>query len=267
MLYTIPGSMNKWQSVLGGGDAKKRLSQFKAYTDYSIGFLTRGCFRKCGFCVNQKYNRVVPNSPLEEFLDANRKKICLLDDNFFGCATWKPILQKLMDTDKPFRFKQGLDERLLTDEKCEMLFNAKYDGDYIFAFDKVEDYDLIESKLQMIRRYTESHHIMFYVLVGFEGTDAGDIENAFKRIALLLRYRCMPYVMRYQSMGNKPYEQSPLRGMYITLARWCNQASFLKRKTFREFAAMEKSSSRYAEAFEKDYPMIAKTYYDIRFGE
>ena len=27
-------------------------TEFKAYKDYSIGFLTRGCFRHCVFCVN-----------------------------------------------------------------------------------------------------------------------------------------------------------------------------------------------------------------------
>ena len=48
--------------------------QFKEYTDYSIGFLTRGCFRKCPFCVNQKYDRVFRHSPLNEFYVPDRKK-------------------------------------------------------------------------------------------------------------------------------------------------------------------------------------------------
>ena len=60
--------------------------QFKEYTDYSIGFVTRGCFRKCQFCVNQKYDHVFRHSPLEEFYDPRRKKICLLDDNVFGLS-------------------------------------------------------------------------------------------------------------------------------------------------------------------------------------
>lgn len=34
------------------------------YTDYSIGYLTRGCFRKCPFCVNKKYDRAFIASPL-----------------------------------------------------------------------------------------------------------------------------------------------------------------------------------------------------------
>lgn len=102
--------------------------QFKEYTDYSIGFMTRGCFRKCPFCVNQKYDHVFLHSPLEEFYDPDRKKICLLDDNFLGCPAWKDILNELISLKRPFKFKQGMDERLLTDERCELLFSANYDG-------------------------------------------------------------------------------------------------------------------------------------------
>lgn len=73
----------------------KDKAKFKYYTDYSIGYLTRGCFRHCPFCVNQNSNRVVAHSPLTEFLDSNRKKICLLDDNFFGFNGWKKLLREL----------------------------------------------------------------------------------------------------------------------------------------------------------------------------
>ena len=158
--------------------------QFKEYTDYSIGFLTRGCFRKCKFCVNQKYDHVFVHSPLEEFYDPSRKKICLLDDNFFGFPKWNQSLQELVNTGRPFKFKQGLDERLLTDAKCEMLFSSNYDGDMTFAFDNISDYDIIRNKLRLIRKYAPTKSIKFYVLVGFDSTDATDIENAFKRIEL-----------------------------------------------------------------------------------
>ena len=95
-----------------GGKAK----DFQYYTDYSIGFLTRGCFRQCSFCVNQNYKRVEKHSPLSEFYDESRKKICLLDDNFLGCSNWEEMLKELQATGKKFQFKQGLDERILTDK-------------------------------------------------------------------------------------------------------------------------------------------------------
>lgn len=251
--------------------------QFKEYTDYCIGFITRGCFRKCSFCVNQKFDHVFEHSPLEEFYYDGCKKICLLDDNFFGCPNWKDLLQQLIDTGKPFKFKQGLDERLLTEEKCEMLFNAIYDGDYTFAFDNIADYDLIHNKLKMIRRYTTSKSIKFYVLVGFEGTDAEDIENAFKRLELLMRYQCLPYVMRYQDKYQKPWEKSKYRGMYIALARWGNQPSIFKKMSFRYFCEANQalkpigaplcSTMRAMVDFEKDYPEIAKKYFDLRYED
>lgn len=251
--------------------------QFKEYTDYSIGFMTRGCFRKCPFCVNQKYDHVFRHSPLEEFYDPSRKKICLLDDNFLGCPEWRNILNELIALKKPFKFKQGMDERLLTEERCELLFGANYDGDYTFAFDNIKDYDLIHRKLKLIRRYTRSTSVKFYVLCGFESTDAIDIENTFKRVALLMNYRCLPYIMRYQNKNETPWKESKYRGLYVTLARWCNQPSFYKKMSFRQYCQANqdrhKTKGTYCSAmkammqFEEEYPEIAAQYFDLRFDE
>ena len=200
--------------------------------------------------------------------DPERKKICLLDDNILGCPEWKSILNTLTGTGKPFKFKQGLDERILTDKKCEMIFNANYDGEYIFAFDNIADYELIRRKLEMIRRHTDKR-IMFYVLSGFESTDIVDIESIFKRIELLMKYKCLPYIMRYQNKNETLWKQSEMRGMYISLARWCNQPSLFKRKSFREYSQMNgnEATARYLAEFEKRYPQIAEKYFDIKWNK
>ncbi|WP_300627780.1 hypothetical protein [uncultured Thomasclavelia sp.] len=253
--------------------------QFREYLEYSIGFMTRGCFRKCAFCVNQKYDRVFNHSPLEEFYDKSRKKICLLDDNFFGCPSWKEMLQQLIDTGKSFKFKQGMDERLLTQEKADMLFSYKYDGDYTFAFDNISDYDLIHRKLKMIRSSTKENKnsIKFYVLVGFESTDHKDIENCFKRIELLFMYQCLPYVMRYQNKNEIPWKKSKYRSLYVTIARWANQPSIVKKMSFRQFCEANQALHKTKESlcssmksmieFEKEFPEIAQKYFDMRFED
>ena len=254
------------------------MKQFKEYTDYSIGFTTRGCFRKCPFCVNQKYDRVFCHSSLEEFYDPKRKKICLLDDNILGLNPgWKEIIKALLATKKPFKFKQGMDERLLTDEKCQWLFSAPYDGDYTFAFDNISDYDLVHSKLKLIRKYTKATNIKFYVLVGFQSTDAQDIIDMWRRVALLMEYHCLPYIMRYQNKNETPWKQSKYRGMYITMARWCNQPSFYKKKSFRQFceANQEKhktegtlcAAMKAMVEFETEFPDVAAKYFDLRFDQ
>ena len=264
-------------SILGKTFNEKRfLMQFKEYLEYSIGFLTRGCFRKCPFCVNRKYNKVFEHSPLDEFYDKDRKKICLLDDNFFGCPNWRELLNELISTGKRFKFKQGMDERILSEEMCQILFPSKYDGDFTFAFDRISDYDIIQRKLEMIKKYyTRKNAIKFYVLVGFESTDHVDIENAFKRIELLFRYKCLPYVMRYQDKNNTPWKDSEYKSLYVTLARWANQPNFVKKMSFRQYCEANqerhKTKGTYCSAmksmldFERDYPDIAAKYFDIRF--
>lgn len=252
------------EQLLSGG----KRSEYVYYLDYSIGFLTRGCFRKCTFCVNQNYDRVHIHSALSEFLDPERKKICMLDDNFLGCSAWREMLEELKSTDKPFQFKQGLDERLLTDEKCEALFSGKYDGDYIFAFDNVADSKLIEEKMKLARKYT-SRVLKFYCFTGFDRDDKWnddfwrqDIFDLFIRIEILMRHQCLPYVMRFNR-----YEESPYRGMYINIARWCNQPSFFKKKSLREFAVSNGENSacyKYLSDFEERFPEVAY-YYDLKF--
>ncbi len=258
-------------------DEKKYKIQFKEYLEYSIGFLTRGCFRKCGFCVNQKYNHVFKHSPLDEFYDQSRKKICLLDDNFLGCPNWKEMLAELIATGKQFKFKQGLDERILNEEKCEMLFNSKYDGDFTFAFDKISDYDIIHEKLKLIKKYKKKKSVKFYVLVGYDSIDVKDIENAFARIDLLLRYGCLPYIMRFQNKNETPWKNSKYRSLYVAIARWCNQPSIIKKMSFRQFCEANQfykkdktticSTLRCMQEFEQEYPEIANKYFDIRMED
>ena len=248
--------------------AKER--DFICYRDYSIGFLTRGCFRKCDFCVNRNHDRVSIHSPLAEFHAPTRSKICLLDDNFFGTPHWKDLLQELKVLNKPFQFKQGLDERLLTDEKCEALFSSKYDGDYIFAFDNLADAELIESKIKLARKYTNAV-MKFYCFCGFDRNNHWDTEfwkqdvfELLQRVEILMRNRCIPYVMRFMK-----YTESPYRGVYITIARWCNQPSFYKKKSLREFAicnGINSSCYKYLEEFERMYPE-AGYYFDLKYEE
>lgn len=267
---------DKWveQQISNGVKAK----DLAWYTDFSIGFMTRGCIRKCKFCVNRNYNQCKIHSPLEEFLDNNRPYICLLDDNIFACPNWKDVFDKLIATGKRFQFRQGCDERLMTDEKCDYLFNkSKYYGDIIFAFDNIKDKDLIENRLKMIRRHTNKQ-VRFYCFTAFNHDNPSfydndfyhnDLISLFERIRLLMSYGCIPYVMRY-----KDYEISPYRGVYITVARWCNQISFFKKKSFREFVALVQSdikskcaATKALEQVESDFPDIASKYFDIHFSD
>jgi hypothetical protein len=242
----------------------------------------------CKFCVNQRYKKVEKWSPLNEFLDKTRPKICLLDDNMFGCSEWKSILEELQNTKISFQYKQGLDERLLNEEKTKMLFNSKYDGDYIFAFDNIEESELIENKLRLIRSIylNKGQNIKFYVLCAFDIKEKSedeyerisaynsnfweyDIANTFKRIKILMKYNCLPYIMRYEK-----YKESPFYGTYVNLASWCNQPDMFKKKSYREWCIDDdlrkggnSATIKYLNHLSSLYPDIDKEYFNMKFDD
>ena len=256
----------------------KPKDKYKYYLNASIGFTSRGCFRKCGFCVNKKYSKVSLHSPIKEFIDDRNYYVSLWDDNILGYPHWREIWAELEASGKKFEFKQGMDFRLLTEEKIKIITDSKnfMQGSFIFAFDNISDKDWIIEKLKIYRKYN-LQKTRFYVLCGFDVTgkyDSAfwekDIRDTFERIKILMTYGCLPYLMRF----NK-WVESPYRGTYSNLSRWCNYPQFFKKKSYREmqwacahWAGKETSSEvRHMQDVERDFPDIAKEYFDMKYED
>ena len=228
----------------------KKKTYFKDYLDYSIGFLTRGCFRHCPFCVNKLEKSILPYSKLEWFMDSEKDEngklvrpyIYLWDDNFLAASpnVWRPLLKELMDTKRPFQFRQGLDERIIAEseygeEIAETLSKCKYHGDYIFAFDNWSDKPKIEKALK-IWKYYNKKETKFYLFCGFKlkhNSDEKlytDVWEIFQRIKVLMQYGCLGYIMRHED-----YHNHPLSNIYVQIARWCNQPGFYRNLSFWQF--------------------------------
>ena len=231
--------------------------KYKDYQKYSIGFLTRGCFRHCPFCVNKLESKILPYSKIEWFIDDERDEkgnlirpyIYLWDDNFLGSdpEIWRTLLKKLIETKRPFQFRQGLDERMFAEspfgeEMASMLSKTKYHGDFIFAFDNWKDRNLIEKALKIWKRHNPKKGTKFYLFCGFHQCqnkkDAfyKDICDLFNRIRLLMQYGCVGYVMRHED-----YHNAPVSNLYIQIARWCNQQQFYKKMSFWQFCYRNQS--------------------------
>ena len=220
-------------------------SSLKSYVDYSIGFLTRGCFRKCDFCVNKNYDRCVIHSPLNEFYDKDREKDNLIDDNVLAYSKWRTLLEELISVNKPFTFKQGVDIRLMNVDFIKLISKAKYDNEIFFAFDNVEDSRLIEEKLCLFREHSNKA-IRMYVFCGYDRQGKydinfwlDDIENIFKRLAIIGKYRAVPFLMRYEK-----FIDSPFSGLYKTLASYCNKSGIFKVTSFIDFCRGQQEKSK-----------------------
>lgn len=244
---------------------------FNDYKHFSIGFSTRGCVRKCPFCINHNKSKVERWSAINEFYDKSKKCILLWDDNILAYSKWDEVFDELELINKSFSFRQGLDLRLLTKDKASRLANSKYHGDYIFAFDNINDKDIIIKKLQLWKSYS-NRTTKLYVFCGFDREGIydnafwkQDIVDTFERIKILMKYKCNPYITRHVNYSNSPYI-----GTYINLARWCNQPSFYKKKSYREFCYANGDSSatvKYMKYYESECSDIAKLYYDIRYDD
>lgn len=241
----------------------KRLD-FQYYLDYSIGFLTRGCIRGCSFCVNKNYRQCSRHSPVSEFVAEDRKYICFLDDNFLACPEWKSIIEEVKATGKRFQFKQGLDERLLTDDKIKEIFSWNYIGDYIFAFDNIEDKDVIEKKLKRIHEIYPNlnKQLKFYVLVGYDRNDKydeefwkQDIREAFERVSILSKYSAYPYIMRYERCYTAP---EPYRGIYVYLTMWCNQQNTFIKSSYELASKCVSMGNKYYAKYKRNIELYEK---------
>ncbi len=230
--------------------AKSSSSYYKDYKEYSIGFLTRGCFRRCPFCVNKLERKAMPYSRLSDFLDneidettgkLKRPYIYLWDDNFLASPYWEQLLDELIATKRPFQFRQGLDERLLAqhkrgEEMAKKLASANYHGDFIFAFDNWFDRKIIVKALKIWKHYCPKKETKFYLFCGFQQTEEDlkkfqlDVAEIFMRICVLMRYGCLPYIMRHED-----YKKAPISNIYVQIARWCNQPGFYRNLSFWQF--------------------------------
>lgn len=260
---------DKWVEMCTKNWVSRQSLQY--YTDFSLGFATRGCFRQCSFCVNKNCTKSTRQGSILEWVDMDRPYICCLDDNVFACPDWREVFKELQATGKRFQFKQGCDERLLTDEKCDVLFNkSKWLGDYIFAFDSYKDKDIVVEKLNLIKKHTNKR-CKFYCFCGYNHDEdiyddqfwIKDLYELFLRIEILMQYGCLPYIMRHEN-----YNNSPFRGMYITIARWCNQPNFFKKQSLREYCTLtngvNSAAYRYLTEFENLHPHF-KPFFDMKF--
>lgn len=192
------------------------------YPDYSLypeltkdtayGYLTRGCPRGCNFChVEAKEGKKTCKvANLLEFWNG-QKNIVLLDPNITACKKWKELFQQLIDSKAYVDFSQGLDIRLMTKEKAEMIKKIKVKQLH-FAWDKYEDKETILPKFQQFKQITQWGYrkLCVYVLCNFDTT----IEQDLERIYTLRDMGYNPYVMIYDKQ-NAPKEMRHLQ-------RWCN---------------------------------------------
>ena len=132
--------------------------------DASIGYMTKGCIWHCPYCAVPKLEpEYVDFIPLEKQVDLNKKDLLLLDNNVLASSEFQRIIEEIKKYgfykgakfNGRFRyvdFNQGVDAKLLTEEKMKLLSEIAIKPLRI-AFDHIELKRLYVEKIRLAHRY------------------------------------------------------------------------------------------------------------------
>lgn len=164
----------------------------------SIGFSTRGCFRKCHFCiVPEKEGRFRTVQHPREWYDERFDKIMFLDNNIIADKNWFfEVTDWCIEKNLQVWFTQGLDIRLLDEEVAKQLLQMKVWKGIFFAWDHIEDETNIKEKIALLKEvgFSDSklrRDVQFYVYVD----DDSEYESGVYRSRELKKLECNSFVM------------------------------------------------------------------------
>ncbi len=98
------------------------------HKDYAVGFLTRGCPKRCSFCVvPAKEGPVKKNvASFSDFVPAGQRNVMLLDDNLLAFPEAESLLKEMTERQYAINFSQTLDISYLTPRVYELLLRVDY---------------------------------------------------------------------------------------------------------------------------------------------
>ena len=191
--------------------------------DYSMGFTSRGCIRDCSFCiVPAKEGKIVEWSPLSEFV--RHKKVVVLDNNFLASWKWKEKISEMIEKKLVVDFNQGLDIRLLNEEKAQYL--TELNPPYLrFAWDSMDLMRRVKSGVRLLRDAgypINRNRVGFYVLTGHGTTPKQDLYRLDYLHRLNINTHVQPFIKNREN--NR-------------LSRWGNQPRIWTKTRFSQYTA------------------------------
>ena len=186
--------------------------------DYSILWFSRGCIRKCPFCVVWKkeggIKQVCPKP-----LNPRGKYIKIQDNNFFANPEWHEASRFLKSTGQRVEFSSGIDIRILDDQQGRVLSKLKIHGQIHIAWDNPKE--AIIENLKKLTRFVNPYKVMCYVLIGYWSTP----EEDSYRVEKLREMNIDPFVMPYDKANH--YQKR--------FARWVNHKAIFKSVKWEEY--------------------------------
>lgn len=192
--------------------------------DYSMGFTTRGCPRKCAHCfVPLKEGDIHANADVLEFLA--HKKLVLMDNNILAHPHGIAQIEKLARTGGvAVDFNQGLDARLIDDQMARLLSRLKWLAPLRLACDSPTMIEPVRKAVECLRWHNVTPSRYFcYVLVNA-------INEAVEVVRFLKSMNIDPFCQPYRDpQGTEPSQEQK------DFARWANMKATFKTVTWQDY--------------------------------
>ena len=193
-------------------------------TDRSYGFVTRGCFRNCWWCiVREKEGAIKPHATVDEFL--RHDKLVLMDNNILAHSHGIRQIEVVAARGVKVDFNQGLDARLIDNSVARVLSKVKFIKKVRLACDRFEDMEDVRKAVELMRWHNVTPRNYFvYVLV----TD--DVDDAVERVRFLKGLNCEAFAQPYiDENGTEPTQ------LQKDFARWVNYSPIFKSTTWETY--------------------------------
>jgi hypothetical protein len=192
--------------------------------DYSLGFLTRGCIRKCPWCiVPQKEGDVCPASDIQDF--AEHRNVVLMDNNVLSHEHGIRQIEKIARLGLRVDFNQGLDARLIDDTMARLLAKVQWLEPIRLACDRQEMVPHVQKAVRLLRWHNATpRRYTVYVLVK-------DIPDALERVQFLKGLNVSPFAQPYRDFtaNAEPTKEQK------NFARWCNHKAIYNSTTWEDY--------------------------------
>jgi hypothetical protein len=202
-------------------EVDRMFPDYSIYPDcrHAIGFLTRGCIRKCPWCVVPiKEGMIRPYNTWQEIQRPDSSDIVFLDNNVLACDYGIEQMQQMVGQEVRIDFNQGLDARLITPEIAKLLSELKWIRFIRMSCDTDAMLPVIGQAVDRLQTCgVKPYRVFVYMLVQ-------DIESAERRAVALREMGVDVFAQPYRDFENNLEPNDDMRA----LARWVNRKAIFK---------------------------------------
>lgn len=179
-----------------------------ANIEFSYGFTSRGCPRKCNWCIVPKTEGLIKNvdSRWKNAINNKHNKFAAMDNNLImlGPKKVEEVLSEISSRNMLLDINQAMDCRVFAKNKKIQDVFWKYNGvmdAFRFAYDSQQQTEYVQRTCDIIKSMGTNSSNVWYVLYGFKDT----IEDFYSRLMLLLRNKQAVKAMRFRNLTTGAY--------------------------------------------------------------